>query len=161
MHKTRAVLKLVWPSILLQFARDRVATAGETMTVSRLWSRVNSVNNTIKCLKKLIGSLGHHQNLTHCWHHGTVTHTHSHAHTHNKTTNGWCLTSRPYQYNNNLVPSYLRLVCRSLTVWSIHSWWSLVVRTPVTVQSHGILGQTDDHIRPSVRLRWVILLWNM
>ena len=35
---TRAVLILVWPSILLQSAHDRVATAAETVTASRLWS---------------------------------------------------------------------------------------------------------------------------
>ena len=29
---TRAVLRLVWPSILLQSARGRVATAAETVT---------------------------------------------------------------------------------------------------------------------------------
>ena len=29
---TRAVLRLVWPSILLQSSRDRVATAAETVT---------------------------------------------------------------------------------------------------------------------------------
>ena len=33
---TRAVIRLVWPSILLQYARDRVATAAETVTASRL-----------------------------------------------------------------------------------------------------------------------------
>ena len=33
---TRAVLRLVLPSMLLQSARDRVATAAETVTVSRL-----------------------------------------------------------------------------------------------------------------------------
>ena len=33
---TRAVLRLEWPSILLQSARDRVATASETVTASRL-----------------------------------------------------------------------------------------------------------------------------
>ena len=31
-NNTRAVLRLVWPSILLQSARDRVATAAETVT---------------------------------------------------------------------------------------------------------------------------------
>ena len=30
----RAVLRLVWPSILLHVARDRVATAAETVTAS-------------------------------------------------------------------------------------------------------------------------------
>ena len=35
---TRAVLRLVWPSILLQSARDRVATAAKTVIASRLWS---------------------------------------------------------------------------------------------------------------------------
>ena len=39
--KTRTVLRLVWPSILLQSARDRVATATETVTVSRLWSAMS------------------------------------------------------------------------------------------------------------------------
>ena len=38
---TRAVPRLVWPSILLQPARDRVATAAETVTASRLWSTVS------------------------------------------------------------------------------------------------------------------------
>ena len=33
---TRAVVRLVWPSIMLQAARDRVATAAETVTASRL-----------------------------------------------------------------------------------------------------------------------------
>ena len=33
---TRAVLRLVWPSILLQSARDCVATAAETVNTSRL-----------------------------------------------------------------------------------------------------------------------------
>ena len=34
--QTRAVLRLVWPSILLQSVCDRVATAAETVTASRL-----------------------------------------------------------------------------------------------------------------------------
>ena len=38
---TRDVLRLVWPSILLQTARDRVATAAETVTASRLWSTMS------------------------------------------------------------------------------------------------------------------------
>ena len=47
---TRAVLRLVWPfdgivcdglPILLQSARDRVATATETVTASRLWSAMS------------------------------------------------------------------------------------------------------------------------
>ena len=43
---TRAVLRLVWPatvysSILLQSARDRIATAAETVTASRLWSAMS------------------------------------------------------------------------------------------------------------------------
>ena len=33
---TRAVLRLVWPSILLQSARDRVATAAETDRVTAM-----------------------------------------------------------------------------------------------------------------------------
>ena len=39
----RAALRLVmvWPSILLQSARVRVATAAETVTVSRLWSAMS------------------------------------------------------------------------------------------------------------------------
>ena len=37
MSLTRAVLRLVWPSILLQSTRDRVTTAAETVTTSRLW----------------------------------------------------------------------------------------------------------------------------
>ena len=37
---TRAVLRLEWPSILLQSASGRVATAAETVTASRLWSHV-------------------------------------------------------------------------------------------------------------------------
>ena len=70
---TRAVLRLVWPSILLQSARDRVATAAETVTASRLWSvmSVNSVNNNINRFLNLFVSLGHHKKLTRCWHHGT------------------------------------------------------------------------------------------
>ena len=36
-----AVLRLVWPSILLQSVHDRVATAAETVTVSRLWSAMS------------------------------------------------------------------------------------------------------------------------
>ena len=67
------MLRLVRPSILLMSARDRIATAAETVTASRLWSAmsVNSLNKTIKRFENLIGSLGHHQNLTHCWHYGT------------------------------------------------------------------------------------------
>ena len=38
---TRAMLRLVWPSILLQSARDRVETAAETVTASRLWSAMS------------------------------------------------------------------------------------------------------------------------
>ena len=33
--ETRAVFRLVWPSILLQSARDHVATAAETVTASQ------------------------------------------------------------------------------------------------------------------------------
>ena len=40
--ETRAVLRLVWPSILLQSARDRVATAAETVTASRLISAMSA-----------------------------------------------------------------------------------------------------------------------
>ena len=60
----RAVIRLVYgqrrSSILLQSARDRVATGGETVTASRLWSAMSVKQG-------LIGSLGHHQKLTHCW----------------------------------------------------------------------------------------------
>ena len=38
---TRAVLRLVWPSILLQSAGDRVATATETVTASRVRSAMS------------------------------------------------------------------------------------------------------------------------
>ena len=38
---TRAVFRLVWPSILMQSARDRVATAAETVTASRLGSAMS------------------------------------------------------------------------------------------------------------------------
>ena len=38
---TRAVLRLVRSSILLQYAHDRVATAAETVIASRLWSAVS------------------------------------------------------------------------------------------------------------------------
>ena len=38
---SRAVLRLVWPSILLPSARDRVAAAAETVTASRLWSAMS------------------------------------------------------------------------------------------------------------------------
>ena len=38
---TRAVLRLVWLSILLQSARDRIATAAESVTASRLWSAMS------------------------------------------------------------------------------------------------------------------------
>ena len=37
----RAALRLGWPSILLQSARDRVATAAETVTAARLWSAMS------------------------------------------------------------------------------------------------------------------------
>ena len=33
--------------------------------------RCKSLIKLLKRLKKIIGSLGHDQNLTHCWHHGT------------------------------------------------------------------------------------------
>ena len=54
---TRAVLMLVWPSILLQYARDRVATAAETVTASQIWS------NMVTCLRthRLTHSLAHTQ----------------------------------------------------------------------------------------------------
>ena len=39
--ETRAVLRMIWPSILLQSARDRVATTAETVTASRLWSAMS------------------------------------------------------------------------------------------------------------------------
>ena len=70
---TRAGLRLVWPSILLQSARDLEATVAETVTASRPWSAmsVKQRKYTITRFKKLIGSMGHQQNLTHCWHHGT------------------------------------------------------------------------------------------
>ena len=35
-NETRAVLRLVWPSILLQSARDRIATAAETDRVTAM-----------------------------------------------------------------------------------------------------------------------------
>ena len=38
---TGAVLRLVWPSILLQSARDRVATDADTVTAERLWSAMS------------------------------------------------------------------------------------------------------------------------
>ena len=38
---TRAVLRLVWPSILVQSVRDSVATAAETVSASRLWSAMS------------------------------------------------------------------------------------------------------------------------
>ena len=39
-RSTRAVLRLVWPSILLQSARGRVAKAAKTVVESRLWSAI-------------------------------------------------------------------------------------------------------------------------
>ena len=61
-------------SIQLPSARDRVATAAQTVTASRLWSAM-SVKKPIHFVnvfkKNVIGSLGHNNNLTHCWHHGT------------------------------------------------------------------------------------------
>ena len=44
----------------------------------------------------------HTDSLTH-----TLTVTHTHTHTHNYTTNGWCPTSRPYQYKHVTYLSYL------------------------------------------------------
>ena len=61
-------------SILQQPARDRVATAAKP--ASWLWCAV-TVKQRKKMFKRflnLIGSLGYHQNLTHCWHHGTDIH---------------------------------------------------------------------------------------
>ena len=125
------MLRLVWPSILLQSARGRVATAAKSVAASQLWSAmsVNNINNTIKRFKILIGSLGHHQNVTHCWQNSTrhtckvslsaihhapsnmatcplkhrLAHTLTHSLTHKYTTNGWCPTSWPYQYNVSII----------------------------------------------------------
>ena len=57
-HST--VLRLVWPSILLLFIEwwRHLADSNEP----------NLIN---KSIFYLIRSVGHHQNLTHCWHHGT------------------------------------------------------------------------------------------
>ena len=43
MLHTWAVLRLVWPSLLLQSMRDRVANAAKTVTASRLLERLMSV----------------------------------------------------------------------------------------------------------------------
>ena len=40
MYGTSAVLRLVWPSILLQCARGRVATAAKPVAASPLWCAV-------------------------------------------------------------------------------------------------------------------------
>ena len=55
------MLRLVWPSILLLFIErwEHLADSNEP----------NFINKNFK--KKLIGSLDHNQNFTHCWHHGT------------------------------------------------------------------------------------------
>ena len=70
---TRAVLRLVWPSILLQSAHDRITTAAKPVAASRLWCAVPVKQRTKKFKRflNLIVSLGHRQKLTHCWHHGT------------------------------------------------------------------------------------------
>ena len=41
-YRTRAVLRLVWPSIRLQSARDRVATAAETNRVAAMERHVRN-----------------------------------------------------------------------------------------------------------------------
>ena len=58
---TRAVLRLVWPSLLLLFIERWRHLAGS--------NDPNFINKEV--FKNLIGSLGYHQNLTHCWHRGT------------------------------------------------------------------------------------------
>ena len=68
--RTRAVLRLVCPYILLQSARGHVATAAKSVAVSRLWCAV-PVKQRTTLKKNVIRSLCHHQNVTHCWHHGT------------------------------------------------------------------------------------------
>ena len=40
LSSTRVVLRLVWPSIPLESARNRAATAALTVTASRLWSAI-------------------------------------------------------------------------------------------------------------------------
>ena len=50
--QTRAVLRLVWPSILLQSARGRVATAANPVAASRLWCDV-PVKQRKQFLKRL------------------------------------------------------------------------------------------------------------
>ena len=50
---TRAVLRLVWPSILLQSARGRVATYAKSVAASRLWCAMpvkqrKQVSNVLK-----------------------------------------------------------------------------------------------------------------
>ena len=60
-------------SILQQPARDRVATAAKPVTASQLWCAVPIKQRKTKLISTahIIWSLGHHQNLKHCWHHGT------------------------------------------------------------------------------------------
>ena len=59
-------------SIFQQPARDRVATASKPEAASRLWCAVHvKQRKKVNVFKNLIGSLGHHQTVTHCWHHGT------------------------------------------------------------------------------------------
>ena len=57
--------------------RDAVIVDAAVATRSRAYCRSMEDHRRkfiipfLKRLKNLIGSLGHHQHLTHCWHHGT------------------------------------------------------------------------------------------
>ena len=57
--KTRAVLRLVWPPILLLFIEQwrHLADSNEPNLIKK---------HVFLNLLNLIGSLGHHQNFTHC-----------------------------------------------------------------------------------------------
>ena len=70
-------------SILQQPGRGRVATAAKPVAASRLWCAVPVKQSTSK-------SLGHHQNLTHCWHHGTW-HVQSFIISHSSCAESWMI----------------------------------------------------------------------
>ena len=57
---TRSVLRLVWPSLLLLFIEPWRYLADR--------NDPNFINKNV--FKNVIGSLGDHHNLSHCWHHG-------------------------------------------------------------------------------------------
>ena len=147
---TRAVLRLVWHSILLQSARRRVATTAKPVAASRLWCAVHvkQRKQNLKRLIFLIGSLGHHQHLTHM-HSFIISHT-SCAEQFGDMSSETQTHSHTHSHTNKPPPAGVQLVGYTSTNISIFS--PLQPRAFVSIYKHSNQFNIEFTSSPSMSL---------